>query len=121
MHCRAVAEPNRFPDTLRIILYFLQVNIEAGSVTAAQSRDRTGWTQGWNGFATPALKCTTTDTAKCYSFHAHYLHFCDITCLESCHQLAHTLRHCVPRLGTQMTAELRKLPACTPGLLVGSE
>lgn len=78
-------------------------------------------TWGWNRFAAPALSCTATDTAKCDSLQANDLHFFDVTCLESCHQLAHTLRHCVPRLGTQMTAELRQLPACTPGLLLASE
>lgn len=39
MDCRAVSEPKLFYDTVRIILYFLQGNIEAGSVTAGQSRD----------------------------------------------------------------------------------
>lgn len=51
----------------------------------------------------PELHCYTH--CQVLSFHAHYLHFFDVTCLESCHQLAHTLRHCVPRLGTQMTTD----------------
>lgn len=41
MHGRAVSEPKGFYDTVRIILYFSQGNIEAGSVTAGQGRDST--------------------------------------------------------------------------------
>lgn len=54
------------PATERIILDFLQGNIEAGNVTAGQC-----CTRGWNKFAIPALSCTTTHAAKCCHFHAH--------------------------------------------------
>lgn len=121
VHCRAASEPNRFPDTVRIILYFYKAILRLEVWQQVRAGTEECCTQGWNRFAIPALNCTTTDTAKWWNFHAHYLHFLDRTCLESCHQLAHTLRHCVPHLGTQMTAKLRKLPACTPGLLVDSE
>lgn len=105
------------PWHVRTILYFYRTMLKCDS----SSEQGQSSTQGWSRFATPALSCSTTDTAKCDSLHAHYLRFFDGTCLESCHQPAHTGRHCVPRLGAQMTAELRKLPACTPGLLLGSQ
>lgn len=87
--------------SVRILLCFFTRqywgwNVRAGQSSAAHRMEQ---------ICCSSPSCTATDTAKCHHSHAHYLYFFDVTCLESCHQLAHTLRHCVPRLGTQMTTD----------------
>lgn len=122
MHCRAVSEPNGFSDTVRIILYFFTRQYWGWKCDSRseQAQSSAAHRDGTDLLFQPRTALPQT-LPSVVIFMQHYLHLFDITCLESCHQLAHTPRHCVPRLGTQMTVEWRKLPACTPGLLLDPE